>query len=442
MALTNIRKDSQSGRLTTAGVGEGLLTPKRENQFQVKVRNNSGFLQMIRFLQKDQATNQIDKVMLGEPITRKANEGTADTRKSKPVFGKVEFTTQKLKTSYSLTSETLQENIEKQAFEITFANMIAEKVSDDVELLGIQGDTTISGSTPTSELLCANDGFDKLTDDSILLDAGGSTVSFSLLSAMYNRLPAKFKKNPQSLRYFMSPDIYSDLSEGLYSRNTGLGDRVITGETVLKGSHGIPIVEVPYIPTDKSITKNVAKPAKTVGNRVAPFLIESGVNDSLIINLNAAGAVTFKLAAGGWSALEICNQINSALGAFVAYDDGFGRIVLETKTTGAGATIVTTATADSAYETLGFAATTTTYQGAAASASNTINEGSFIWLTNPQNFIYVVQNGVTKWITEYDKDTDSYDTVIYLKNDYVVEELEACVKAYNVAQSKTYWGEV
>jgi len=67
--------------------------------------------------------------------------------------------------------------------------------------------------------------------------------------------------------------------------------------------------------------------------------------------------------------------------------------------------------------------------------------GSFIWLTNPANMIYVVQRDVTiEWerVPRSDKD----EGTIHMRTDFVIEEVDAIAKAINVNtdRSTTLYG--
>ncbi len=69
--------------------------------------------------------------------------------------------------------------------------------------------------------------------------------------------------------------------------------------------------------------------------------------------------------------------------------------------------------------------------GADAGTANTVFEGSFIWLANPKNFIAGVLDG-TRIFTEFNKNTDQIETIIYNQVDAQVENVDAIVKAKNL----------
>ncbi len=427
--------------ISTPSLDTGILDPQRENAFRRMVRNNSGFLSTIRQMAKNQATNSFDKILLGEPITEPAEELESSTRRAKPVFQKVYFTGRKLRTQYGISWESLRENLEGRRFGSTLASIIAEKVADDIELLAIQGNTDIpiTQTDPTSTLLRANDGFDKITDDqSRKLDAGGSTIVTKLFVEAYKKMPARFKKNPARLRWFCHPNVKLDYLKVLQGRSTNLGDLYTLQNrpmTVL----GIPLVSVPYIPADKSVTVVTATPAYIKSTRCEPFRFQLGVNSVIVLNVDGAGNTTINLPEGGATTLEVAQAINRQIGFNLAEDDGYGFLVLKSPTLGASSSIQVVDVANNAYQTLGLEVGTVTGANApSGSATNSVNEGTFIWLCDPLNFAYVQIDGNTRMYTRYDQYTDSFDTTMYQMNDFVIEEPEAIVKIINIKMNNEY----
>ena len=62
--------------------------------------------------------------------------------------------------------------------------------------------------------------------------------------------------------------------------------------------------------------------------------------------------------------------------------------------------------------------------------------GSFIWLVNPMNFIYVVQRDLTvEWERKPRKDVD--EGTVHMRTDFIVEEPDAVVRADNVNTDTT-----
>ncbi|OGU76370.1 MAG: hypothetical protein A2W11_13860 [Ignavibacteria bacterium RBG_16_35_7] len=98
--------------------------------------------------------------------------------------------------------------------------------------------------------------------------------------------------------------------------------------------------------------------AKIVGNQTAPFLIRAGVNDKLKIGIDTLDAVIITLPADSAAVdtlkiNEVVDQINTQLGTNVASDNGFGKLVLISPTTGLESKIDIQSVSEDAYSAIG-----------------------------------------------------------------------------------------
>jgi hypothetical protein len=160
----------------------------------------------------------------------------------------------------------------------------------------------------------------------------------------------------------------------------------------------------------------------------------TGSNDQTSIDNNAGdGPVVVTFTAGVHETVEIARQINVALSGtiadIVASDNGEGELLLVCTSTGATSKVIIAAGGNDANATLGLTAGTTT--GSDAGSAGTVLEGSFVLLTNPLNLIFAMLAG-TRIFSEFNKDYDRIDTVVYNQVDVNVENVDAIVKAINV----------
>lgn len=423
-----VLKTIESTQLLTGG----QLNPSQQREFFKLIRTLPGMFSYARFETVDQKKHHIDKLHIGEPITHSVDENSNEAYLAKPKTSQLEIYTKKLKSSWNVTTETLVENIEKGNFEQTLMEGMSQRIGTDMELLAIQGDMTkyASDTTPKGLLLRRDDGWDKITDNAHIVDCGGSTIIKDIFAEMIRRMPQQYLADPE-LRWITSKTIEVDWTDTVAERATAMGDAAYSGKA--PAPYGIPMLSIPLIPADKPLSLTAATSAQVLGTRQDVFEIKEGVNDKLKIDIDNAGAGTgteITLAAGVWHAGQIANMINAALGnAPIASTDGFGRIKLQSLTTGTASEIDIQAIANDAYKTLGF--TVGVINGTDDGTAGTVNEGSFIWLANPKNFIYVLLNG-TRVYSEFNKDYDRLETVVYNEMDVVVENLDAVVKAVNV----------
>jgi hypothetical protein len=414
--------------LTTSGLGAGELNRKQQTKFTSMVRDRSVLLKAVRFEPVDVPKTEIDKLHIGEPVTELASEDTAQTAMVKPKFTAIPITTKKLRSEWALTHETLSRNLEKQKLADTVMNNMTMAIANDMERLAISGDTAIYGSSTTrlGKLLKSLDGWDVQTEECPFVDVGGASISKKIFALAKRRFPKQFW-SPR-LRWILSSDIADDYRDLIGDRATRLGDDAIQGENLKP--LGIPMLEVPLFPVDKSLTVSGATPGWAYGVEFGPFVVSTGVNDKLKIDVDNAGAITVTLTAGTWEAHEIAYQINSTADMpDIARADNEGRLVLESPTTGSSSEIDIQSVGNNAYATLGLSVGVNA--GSDAGINDTVNEGSFILLTDPRNLI-VAPLQKTRVYSQYNQRNDRIEYDIYNEIDVAIENKAACVKIKNV----------
>ncbi|MDF2615356.1 MAG: hypothetical protein K0Q47_11 [Sedimentibacter sp.] len=416
--------------IETADFGNGgLLDPKRQKQFLTYIRDYGKMLPMVRFERLSQSQMTLDKLYIGEPVTESVEENSNAANPAKVATSQLHLQTKKLKSSWNITTETLVDNIEQKGFETTMMQGMTKRISTDIELLAIQGDRTkYNGATDTfGRLLKRANGWDALTESAHILDVGGATIQKGIFAEMVRMMPQQYLQDAD-LRWFVSKSVAIDWMDLLADRGTAVGDNALNGNSV--SPYGIPLVEVPLLPDNKPVTSYSGKAAVVIGNQPDPFEIVAGENDKIKISIDGVTAVTVTLKPGTHRVGAIAAMINATTGlAGIASDDTHGRLVLKSKTVGNSSSIALTSIAADAYDELGLSEGTNT--GTSSGSLTTTNDGSFIWLANPKNFIAAMR-GTTRIYTEFNKDYDRVETVIYNEVDFSVENDDAIVKAVNL----------
>jgi hypothetical protein len=387
-------------------------------------------LPLVRSVRMPQAKMEIDKLYVGEPVTESVDENTSTATPAKPKFSKVELEARKVKSSWNLSTETLQSNLEQNDFETTVMNAMTARISTDLEMLSIRGDTALPpGLTdPVSKLLRRLDGWAKQTEGAHVLDAGGAEIQKGIFAEMKRMLPQQYKNDP-NLRWFVADTIADDWLDVLSGRETALGDNALQGAGI--APLGIPLVKVPLIPDDLAVpVRTGPSPAVVIGLRFGPFLIIAGSNDKLELKIDGGATVSITLPAGTLDTVTVARSINEALAAApaaaFAEDDNDGQLKIQTRTKGAASSIEILASG-TAQDTLGLPVGTV----AGADSGGTVPEGSFIWLANPKNLIWGILDG-TRIFTEFNKDYDRIESVVYNQVDARIENIDAIVKCKNV----------
>lgn len=411
----------------------GRLNPAQQDAFIQLVKDTSVLLQKVRFERMATARKQIDKAYIGEPVTRGVAENANTAVNARAVFDQITLNATKVKSDWSITTETLQENIEGDAFEDTLMSMMTKRISTDLEMLAIQGDISIPGGTVLGNLLGTLDGWDKKSLGAHIVDANGSGITKEIFARAMRRMPEQYMQDPD-LVWLTPRAVATDWAEQVAARETAAGDDALKGNTLMP--YGFPMLVVPNLPARKSLSVATATPALWLGTQFSPFEIIAGSNDKLTINVNAIGNQALTLTAGVYTVVEFINHFMTLLAAASApsaaalqcYDDGQGRIVFQTVATGAATSIEFVAVANNCYTEIGV--TAASHAGAAA-GSGTTNDGTILILTNLKNLIFGMVDD-TRIYSEYNKDYDRYEFVVYNQLAVEIENTEAMVKVINL----------
>ncbi len=278
------------------------------------------------------------------------------------------------------------------------------------------------------------------------MDAQGGSIQKGLFMEMKRRMPKQYKGD-SNIRWLIADAIAIDWADAVSDRGTILGDAALQGAEM--APLGTPMVRVPLIPDDGPITVSTATSAEVLGAEYGPFQID-GTNDVIELNIDSAGLVTITLPHGTIDCVGICNAINTQYAdahgqayANIARDNREGQVLLTSPTTGGASTIVYSpvVATSQGYTVLGLLGdpgvkprwpeNPVTITGTAAGSYSTVYEGSFIMLTNPRNLIFGILDG-TRVFTEFNKNTDQIESIIYNQCDVKVENVDAVVKATNV----------
>lgn len=246
---------------TDVGGGSGgLMNPEQSSQFidylwDATVLANEGRKVRLRSEVAD-----IDKVSIGQRIARKATEAVDDGVNVGATFTKISLTTTKIRLDWELSSESLEDNIEERDLEDHIARMMATQLGNDLEDVGISGDTG-SGDA----LLKSFDGFRKLgLATAHVVDAGGAALTRSVFNTALKTMPRNYLQRRNQLSFYVGSALQQNY---LYSLTNSSSTGIIPEDIVaglLNGSQvarsgpagtltgyafGLPVKEVPLFST-------------------------------------------------------------------------------------------------------------------------------------------------------------------------------------------------
>ncbi len=252
---------------TSVGAGAGgLLNPDQANRFIDYMWDATTLANEGRVIRMRSNTVDLDKVSVGQRITRLATEAVDDGVNTEATFTKVSLTTKKLRLDWELSAESLEDNIEGAALEDHIARLMATQFGNDVEDLAINGD-----STSADPLLKAFDGFRSLVlnqaSSAHVIDAAGAFLGGTgvndgkqILNKAIKAMPRKYMQRRNDLRFYTGVNLQQDYINSLTNVYQGRGNPADIASSVIRGdvtgpagaaghdvpfAYGIPIREVP-----------------------------------------------------------------------------------------------------------------------------------------------------------------------------------------------------
>lgn len=416
--------------ITTADyLNGGELNPEQEKTFDKFIRGSSDLLANAEIKYVNQSKGNIPRLFIGETISEAATEATDSSNTSKPIFGELNYETKKIRTAADVSTEFLVNNIEGDNFRETLMSTFGMAFGNDLSKLAVRGDTTSSDA-----LYVSNDGFYKLSNSCHIIDVEGAEISSSIYHAAYKRLPNEYRMNKSALRWMMNGSIEVDWLEVLGARATAGGDAAVAGAAIRP--LGIPILTINEIQDDLDVDYTSATKGTHKGTLGGPFVVTAATNDAFKIQVTTGGvagaATTITITAGVYEATQLAAFLNDAMataGEPEVFDtDGNGHLRVTAVTSGTTSNVDIQAVAHSIFATVGM--TAATYAGAAA-GSNTVPMGSYLWLTDPKNFVVVIRKG-PRISFEYKPRTDKWEYTMYNEADFLIRRPGACVRIDNL----------
>lgn len=239
-----------------APTGGGYLSPQQVREFLRVAVDASVLVTDMRQESSLSPKFEVPRISLNERLLRNGTEAVriaADDRK-KPLQGLVTLSTALFKGEVLVSDETFEDNVEGDGYADTLAAMIAQAVGRDVEEIAIKSDTDRTGGEDTT--LDQFDGIIKGYQDGLpvgqQLDMTGIDSPLFMFRMMLENLPAKYRRNLPSLRFYVPVLVADEYHAELANRQTPGGDGWITDDGELR-FRGIPVVPIPLLTGEDTV---------------------------------------------------------------------------------------------------------------------------------------------------------------------------------------------
>lgn len=249
----------------------GILNAEQSNRFLDYMWDATVLGNEARQVRMRTPEVDLDKISVGERIARKATEGTDDGVNADATFTKITLNSVKIRLDWELTTEGLEDNIERESLEDHVARLMATQLGNDLEDLAIHGDTgsadpLLKALEGWREIVLGNASRPNDTDAAAIVDAetvdSGAGLTKKVFNAAVKAMERKYLQRRSELRFYTSAGLIQDFLNGLTDRSTALGDAAIFsfspagpgisgagGQTTIR-PFGVPLFEVPLLRED------------------------------------------------------------------------------------------------------------------------------------------------------------------------------------------------
>ena len=228
----------------TSNVGSAPLTIEQVDRFLRLAITPQAMLPDVRMVKSAATKWQESKIDFADRILRPGVEAQALTTGNQvvPSTGVTEISTVLLRGHVPISDEVFEDQVERAGFGDTVMTMMSMGVGRDLEDLMINGDT---GSA--DPLLATLNGWLKKAQGT-----GGNVLDMTATGQDYQKmfrqllssLPAKYKRDPDNMRYYVPVTLMEKYREFLAARGTPGGDMWISSTGDLR-FQGILIKAVP-----------------------------------------------------------------------------------------------------------------------------------------------------------------------------------------------------
>lgn len=236
------RINSALKAITTTDLGSARLARSKQQRFARVVSESTPILDSARRIDMTSHTHDIDRIGFASRILRGAKENQAGDQDSKPDINTNTLESVEVMAIAGVTDSTLEDNIEKEGFEDTLLDLIADRVGIDLEELFLLGDKNSS-----DEFLSLTDGWLKKSANQVTAGDFKATDVEDMFDVMLKAVPKKYLRNRSEWTFWVHWDIEDAYRNELRQRGTGLGDTAQTTAQTLSYK-GIKVLDCSNMP--------------------------------------------------------------------------------------------------------------------------------------------------------------------------------------------------
>jgi HK97 family phage major capsid protein len=222
----------------------GLLQPIQAQKFLRILVDEAKILKQATVFPMRAPKQLIDKIKFGMRVLHPGYEARAlpEGDRSKPTTSKIELDAKLFKGEVRLTTEILEDSIERGQLRQTVMQLMAERIALDIDEILVKGNTA-----STDPFLAQFNGL-LASVTSNIYDHADAAANRTLWKSMLKSMPSPYLRNKKALRFYTSIDAEIDYRDALADRATAnIGDRFVEYDAPAMYS-GVPVDSVPMFP--------------------------------------------------------------------------------------------------------------------------------------------------------------------------------------------------
>lgn len=239
--------------ITVPDLDDARLVPEQAERFVRVVERASVMLGETRRLNLTADRRNIDRTGFSQRILKAAQaEGQEFTGETSPDFFMNQLVAEKGRGRVWISDEALEENIERDNFESTLVDMIAERAAVDLEEAFLAGDTAGAGDDFIDEI----DGWLKKAEDQLTQADFDENDVEDVFETMLLTVDDKYIRDRGQWRFYVTFEIENRYRNKLRERGTQLGDTAQTQNQPVFYK-GIRLQVVPTMPGERVLLTEV-----------------------------------------------------------------------------------------------------------------------------------------------------------------------------------------
>lgn len=296
----------QAAITTDAIASAGKLSPEQAQKFVDYIFDQTALASLagVRKVSFRNETWEVDKIAVNDRVAVPHTEAGDPLIRNGVTHSKISLTPKAIMVPFEIGDLYKQQNIEGDSVEDHVIRMMATQVANNLEQLYWYGDTVTPAisladwpSGGSASLYRKDtyyglfDGLLKQAESANVFDAANGDFDHQVTGSMIRKMPTKFRKMRNDMRFMIPWDLDQVYRENLSTRATATGDAALAGNSEMV-SYGVPLTPVQLLESNPIKVQHVTLSGTTPVN-----LAYTNISDVVVTpaNLGTSGTAAHVL---------------------------------------------------------------------------------------------------------------------------------------------------